>query len=284
MNETLKKIKTLFAIPASMGGNPDLLTLVDKLDVDISLLEQAAGALKRLEHSLAQKWESKSTPEDKEIDAEFPTRSGEHDRFRRAHDLVAPRHGKYELIGLVNWLLARAEKAEAKRSEFEKWFRKEDFVSVYFGHTFPETARLAFHALGYLSQAYSQYETFDEALDAVDKLRQPLPMVLHCPSCGMQHIDEPKGEWKNPPHRSHQCQSCKHVWRPADVLTTGVMSVETKGRNDSPLRTRLVPDEVSGHTVLLHCQQEGCGTSFHPSKAVMERGFYRCPECGYPGQ
>lgn len=70
----------------------------------------------------------------------------------------------------------------------------------------------------------------------------PLPMVLHCPKCGMQHIDAPDpmqetegwaGAWTNPPHRSHLCHGCGTVWRPADVPTTGVRSISTKGKTDT---------------------------------------------------
>lgn len=83
----------------------------------------------------------------------------------------------------------------------------------------------------------------------------PIPMILHCPNCGLQHIDapddprgqikcqknpqcaEPCGEWcgwTNPPHKSHKCAGCLHIWRPADVPTTGVKEIRTKGKNDSP--------------------------------------------------
>lgn len=85
---------------------------------------------------------------------------------------------------------------------------------------------------------------------------EPIPMVLHCPKCGLQHIDEPDpgpvdlGDanewdakypawettlWTNPPHRSHPCHGCGHIWRPADVPTTGVAAVQTKGKADSPI-------------------------------------------------
>lgn len=88
----------------------------------------------------------------------------------------------------------------------------------------------------------------------------PIDMVLHCPACGLQHIDKPKacdmgvgcgevgpcyaaahGEpdrcpvWTNPPHRSHLCAGCGHTWRPADVPTNGVQAVKTQGKMDSPL-------------------------------------------------
>lgn len=64
---------------------------------------------------------------------------------------------------------------------------------------------------------------------------KPIPMILYCPSCGMKHIDEPneaKG-WTNPPHRSHECQHCGVVWRPADVATVGVHTITTKGKVDT---------------------------------------------------
>jgi hypothetical protein len=88
----------------------------------------------------------------------------------------------------------------------------------------------------------------------------PIDMVLYCPKCGEQHIDEPDtlhvfdgkdaagnahvgdvggdGEWNNPPHRSHLCHGCGHIWRPADVPTNGVAAVKTAGKNDSPISLR----------------------------------------------
>lgn len=87
---------------------------------------------------------------------------------------------------------------------------------------------------------------------------QPIPMILFCPACDMQHIDaeEPHDEnckslgswdsgipdcdcnrWTNPPHRSHRCASCGEIWRPADVATVGVREIETKGNSDAkPIR------------------------------------------------
>lgn len=77
----------------------------------------------------------------------------------------------------------------------------------------------------------------------------PIDMVLHCPACGLQHVDAPwqpgaaltneqivgtEPVWDNPPHRSHLCHGCGHRWRPADVPTNGVAAVKTKGKADSP--------------------------------------------------
>jgi hypothetical protein len=63
----------------------------------------------------------------------------------------------------------------------------------------------------------------------------PIPMVLHCPSCGTQHIDEATPEWPNPPHRSHLCsnEDCGTIWRPADVLTVGVAAIATRSACDN---------------------------------------------------
>ena len=74
-------------------------------------------------------------------------------------------------------------------------------------------------------------------------------MVLHCPACGLQHIDAPGADvdangpcydhhWDNPPHRSHLCHGCGHIWRPADVPTNGVAAVKTHGRADSVIVKR----------------------------------------------
>lgn len=88
------------------------------------------------------------------------------------------------------------------------------------------------------------------AMPSAPAASQPIDMVLHCPACGMQHIDAPergvlvsggpnagrvRAGWSNPPHRSHLCHSCGHIWRPADVPTNGIQAVATKGKNDSPI-------------------------------------------------
>jgi rubredoxin len=65
-----------------------------------------------------------------------------------------------------------------------------------------------------------------------------IDMVLYCPECGEQHLDEAAGDWTNPPHRSHLCHGCGHIWRPADVPTNGVLSVRTMGLKDSPIVVR----------------------------------------------
>lgn len=91
------------------------------------------------------------------------------------------------------------------------------------------------------------------------KILGPIDMVLFCPMCNTQHIDEDESVvcpwcgdraaegdtnrpattcshqpvWTNPPHKSHQCRACGFVWRPADVPTNGVASIKTRGKNDT---------------------------------------------------
>jgi hypothetical protein len=97
----------------------------------------------------------------------------------------------------------------------------------------------------------------------------PIDMVLFCPECGTQHIDAPSRDshawcdcckappaapcydwctaWTNPPHRSHLCALCGHVWRPADVPTNGVPAITTRGKEDHPIR----PGRVNAVRLLL---------------------------------
>ena len=75
---------------------------------------------------------------------------------------------------------------------------------------------------------------------AIEQMQRPIPMILYCPECGEKHVDkaEPEKDWLDPPHRSHLCSSCKFVWRPCDLSTTGVESIETRGAADHLFRIR----------------------------------------------
>jgi hypothetical protein len=46
------------------------------------------------------------------------------------------------------------------------------------------------------------------------------PLVLLCPACGRQHIDE--GDLAVDPHVEHVCLDCGNVWRPREHATVGV--------------------------------------------------------------
>jgi hypothetical protein len=89
---------------------------------------------------------------------------------------------------------------------------------------------------------------------------RPVDMVLYCPKCNTQHIDAPESfeswqanpeptyiGWTNPPHKSHLCAECGHIWRPSDTPTNGVLKLESgKDTDTQPLQnaTRYA-DEVN---------------------------------------
>lgn len=52
----------------------------------------------------------------------------------------------------------------------------------------------------------------------VHALGTPIPMLLWCPECGERHVDADDFE----PHKTHACQHCGMLWRPALVPTQGV--------------------------------------------------------------
>lgn len=103
-----------------------------------------------------------------------------------------------------------------------------------------------------VEQEYVGCGDLDERLALVEDMRaalaapeKPIDMILHCPACLEQHIDEPdppghthvamdgtESRWGNPPHRSHLCKHCGFIWRPADVATNGVAAIKTKGKDD----------------------------------------------------
>ncbi len=59
----------------------------------------------------------------------------------------------------------------------------------------------------------------------VKELQAPIPMLLACPDCAVQHVDE--GEWATRPHHIHLCEACGHMWGPAVRATVGVRSLST---------------------------------------------------------
>ena len=70
-----------------------------------------------------------------------------------------------------------------------------------------------------------------------DAVREPIPMVLHCPECKARHIDE--GDFATKAHHTHSCQGCGLTWRPAVVPTVGVQFLpgfknEPVARPDGP--------------------------------------------------
>lgn len=74
-------------------------------------------------------------------------------------------------------------------------------------------------------------------VEEVEKLRAtvdaPVVLILYCPKCSKQHIDqleEDGTDWSTRAHRKHLCKNtpdgpdtgCGHVWKPSDRYTVGV--------------------------------------------------------------
>lgn len=54
----------------------------------------------------------------------------------------------------------------------------------------------------------------------VRELSAPIPLILRCPECDVQHVDE--GAWATRSHHKHLCGACGHEWTPAVRSTGGV--------------------------------------------------------------
>lgn len=112
----------------------------------------------------------------------------------------------------------------------------------------------------------------------IKRLTAPVDMLLFCPKCFEQHVDKAEPDvcqdcghtqdehgfksgcgthlmncqcegfaaWLNPPHKSHRCTECNHVWRPADVPTNGVQKLGTSGKADgsaTPISLKRLTEE-----------------------------------------
>lgn len=104
------------------------------------------------------------------------------------------------------------------------------------GHTATVTMTLTRHerdalVSGAEARGYADITEYLLDLGYRDRIAQaaPIRMVLHCPWCGRQHLDEPG----TAAHCSHTCHQCLTVWRPADVPTVGVLRVDTFGEHDN---------------------------------------------------
>lgn len=141
------------------------------------------------------------------------------------------------------------------------------------------------------------------ALEWVEQMRAPIPMVLSCPSCGKQHIDNPETDeqyakrvvemerpverWTNPPHKTHQCEFCGLRWRPAPIFTVGVAKV-IPGTSDTwdgnffpinPERVWMFEIGVEGDAFHLHrrdshCETAGCIEAKNSMKAGVRLALY----------
>ena len=61
-----------------------------------------------------ERWDDVADEWEGEIRAAFPTRSGSHDEYALAMQMISNRHSKQELVALVNWLLVEIATASAR--------------------------------------------------------------------------------------------------------------------------------------------------------------------------
>jgi hypothetical protein len=131
-----------------------------------------------------------------------------------------------------------------------------------------------------LASCWNEIKTRLASLQA--EVDTPIDMLLFCPNCGEQHVDEAKPDvcetcghsegdctcsaftaWLNPPHKSHRCAFCNHVFRPADVPTNGVLTIKTKGERDGNARplyfatAKDFEDSLSASNARLHAAVRG---------------------------
>lgn len=60
----------------------------------------------------------------------------------------------------------------------------------------------------------------------VRELSEPVQLLLACPECGVQHVDE--DEWAARYHHTHRCVACGNEWSPALRATVGVRVLATR--------------------------------------------------------
>ncbi len=103
----------------------------------------------------------------------------------------------------------------------------------------------------------------------------PVDMMLWCPKCGHQHIDAPEGDWTNPPHRSHLCHNCNHIWRPAEIFTNGVLFVvcgssDSERPKQNALQAKAELCDRMGIAVSKAINELCCDPKCHPTNAGLE--------------
>jgi len=82
------------------------------------------ASAERYRQSQTGKQVDKCIAEDEEIKLAHPIRSGRHDLYAKAQELVSAKHSKFALIELVTWLLLRLDKAEKNAAELSEQLAK----------------------------------------------------------------------------------------------------------------------------------------------------------------
>lgn len=149
------------------------------------------------------------------------------------------------LEALVRFAILHAAQARQQNAtkDFDEWFKEETLEARMNGRDVSEwPAKNAFEA----GRAFERNAIVTAPTKPAEG-QGPIAMLLYCPKCGAQHIDAPEAHdpyraadgsddrvrWTNPPHRSHLCHACGTIWRPADIATTGVAAITTRGKADT---------------------------------------------------
>jgi hypothetical protein len=136
------------------------------------------------------------------------------------------------------------------------------------------------------------------ATKALESSPAGIDMILFCPNCGLQHVDEVEEVhgmddgfpisatvWSNPPHRSHLCKKqdggCGHIWRPADVATNGVKELKTKGKADGPVVNPMRDADVK---MLAWLEKHKWGFALEPTPQLYKRAMWSITINGRPDQ
>ena len=77
--------------------------------------DEALAEIARRDAVAKAKWGDQADEHSEAISAAHPTYTKLFEPYNRALAMIGNRHGKYELVNLANWLLVRAETAEAQR-------------------------------------------------------------------------------------------------------------------------------------------------------------------------
>lgn len=87
---------------------------------------------------------------------------------------------------------------------------------------------------------------------------QPIDILLACPNCGTPHLDapDPGSGWSNPPHTTHLCGHCGHLWKPSNYPTNGVATIGLDAQTCAHRHTRAIPSE----RITFHIECTGCGS------------------------
>jgi hypothetical protein len=105
----LELANALFLVDGPIGLQTAAKERMRWLSVQLAL---ARAEIARRDAVACAVWGDQEDEHTEAINAAHPAHSKDYETFDRALAMVGKRHGKYELVALVNWLLGRAERAE----------------------------------------------------------------------------------------------------------------------------------------------------------------------------